>query len=239
MIFSSWDIFSRVLDNPRGYDLATTDVRKNGGKVWVDHIHPTTKIHDIFAYDLVSWLNVQSAHGADATGLVLGDHAPFMKAALLEAQKCEPSPTAFNVGCVITVRWPSASDQQRVLSVGYSRELPGNTHAEANALAKARELSSDALKAMFPTSAEPPKVDELLQIADVYTTMEPCSVRTSGLAPCADALIAAKIRRCFIGVGEPDDYVVCEGATKLQDAGIEVIWLKGLEQECLEEARRK
>lgn len=73
--------------------------------------------------------------------------------------------------------------------------------------------------------------------ASVYTTMEPCSVRTSGLAPCANALVDAKIKRCFIGVGEPDDFVQCEGAQRLKDAGIEVVWLAGLEAECLEVAR--
>ena len=67
--------------------------------------------------------------------------------------------------------------------------------------------------------------------------MEPCSIRTSGLAPCADAVIAAGIKRCFIGVGEPDDFVNCEGARKLKEAGVEVIWLAGLEKECLEVAR--
>lgn len=60
----------------------------------------------------------------------------------------------------------------------------------------------------------------------------------SGLAPCADALILAKVRRCFIGVAEPDDFVKCEGAQKLMNAGIQVSWLKGMEQECLAEARR-
>ncbi|KAH9951461.1 cytidine deaminase-like protein, partial [Amylocystis lapponica] len=116
-----------------------------------------------------------------------------------------------------------------ILARGYSRELPGNTHAEANALTKARNLSQEQLRHL---------VDELLAHADIYSTMEPCSVRTSGLAPCADAVVAAKLRRCFIGVGEPDDFVQCEGARKMQEAGIEVIWLKGLEKECLEVARR-
>ena len=46
------------------------------------------------------------------------------------------------------------------------------------------------------------------------------------------------MHRCFIGVGEPDDFVRCEGAQKLKAAGIEVVWVKGLEQECLDEARR-
>jgi len=155
------------------------------------------------------------------------------KLALVEARKCEPTPTAFCVGCVITVRW---LHQPIVLATGYSRELPGNTHAEANALTKAHALSLAELAMLF--SPPPINLDDILAHADVYTTLEPCSVRTSGLSPCADALIAAKVRRCFIGVGEPDDFVNCEGAKKLKDAGIQVIWMKGLEAECLDVARR-
>jgi pyrimidine deaminase RibD-like protein len=151
-----------------------------------------------------------------------------MRLALDEAKKCQSTPTAFCVGCIIVAR--SDNSPPIVLGTGFSRELAGNTHAEANALAKAREITADHGMAQ--------SIDEQLHTADVYTTMEPCSVRTSGLAPCADALIAAKIRRCIIGVGEPDDFVVCEGARKLTEAGIEVIWLKGLEDECLREARR-
>ena len=90
---------------------------------------------------------------------------------------------------------------------------------------------------MFSTT-EQLDLETVLTCADVYTTLEPCSVRTSGLAPCADALIAARIKRCFIGVGEPDDFVNCEGAQKLKDAGITVVWLKGLEDDCLQAARR-
>ena len=91
---------------------------------------------------------------------------------------------------------------------------------------------------MFPgAGATFQTIDDILARTDVYTTMEPCSVRLSGGAPCADALIAAKVPRCFIGVGEPDDFVVCVGAQKLKDAGVEVIWLKGLENECLNVAR--
>lgn len=122
-----------------------------------------------------------------------------------------------------------------VLATGYSRELPGNTHAEANALSKVKEISEEEIKRLVGASLSS---EELLRNADVYTTMEPCSVRTSGLAPCADALIAAKVHRCFIGVNEPPDFVNCEGAQKLKGAGIEVAWIKDLEQECLDVARR-
>ena len=161
----------------------------------------------------------------------------FLRLALDEARKCTPSPTAFCVGCVLTATYPPGSSKPVILSRGYSRELPGNTHAEANALTKARQLSEAQLLELFPDACPPLTIDTVLSHADIYTTMEPCSIRTSGLAPCADAVIAAGIKRCFIGVGEPDDFVNCEGARKLKEAGVEVIWLEGLEKECLEVAR--
>ncbi|CDO69500.1 hypothetical protein BN946_scf184785.g5 [Trametes cinnabarina] len=160
----------------------------------------------------------------------------FLRLALDEAKKCTPTPTAFCVGCVITAPYPPGL-KPVIIARGYSRELPGNTHAEANALTKARQLSQEQLAELFPDAPGPIDIDTLLTYADIYTTMEPCSVRTSGLSPCADAIIAAQIKRCFIGVGEPDDFVKCEGAQKLTNAGVEVIWLNGLEKECLEVAR--
>jgi pyrimidine deaminase RibD-like protein len=166
--------------------------------------------------------------------LYLDEHLHFLRLALEEAKKCDPTPTAFCVGCILVVRLPPGSNAV-VLAAGYSRELLGNTHAEANALSKARSLSSAELSILL--SASSVALDEVLPHVDVYTTMEPCSIRTSGLSPCADALVAAKIKRCFIGVGEPADFVVCEGAQKLKNAGIEVIWVKGLEEECLQVAR--
>ncbi|KAI0308019.1 cytidine deaminase-like protein [Multifurca ochricompacta] len=165
-------------------------------------------------------------------------HIRYLHLALLEAAKCEPTPTAFSVGCLLVARYPSITDPPVVLATGYSRELPGNTHAEANALTKARSLTPDELSAMFPNTEQTPHVNDVLTHADVYTTLEPCSVRTSGLAPCADALIAAKVPRCFVGVGEPDDFVQCEGAQKLKVAGCQIIWVKGLEEKCLAAARR-
>jgi pyrimidine deaminase RibD-like protein len=81
-------------------------------------------------------------------------------------------------------------------------------------------------------------IEELLQNVDVYCTMEPCSIRTSGLAPCTDALINAKVKRCFIGVNEPNDFVICEGVGRLRDAGVEVHWMPELTDECLAVARR-
>jgi len=118
-----------------------------------------------------------------------------------------------------------------VLSTGYSRELAGNTHAEANALQKARMLQT------LPGISETSTLSTLLHTASVYTTLEPCSVRTSGLAPCANALVDAGVKEVIIGVQEPDDFVTCEGVKVLRDGGVEVKWVKGLEEECLRVAR--
>ncbi|KIK96319.1 hypothetical protein PAXRUDRAFT_138699 [Paxillus rubicundulus Ve08.2h10] len=162
-----------------------------------------------------------------------------MQQALNEAlsESCVPVQTAFCVGCVLVVRLPG--EQPAVtLATGYSRELPGNTHAEANALTKAQNLSEPCLAALFPSISPTPSIEDLLSHTDVYTTLEPCSIRTSGLPACADALRKAGIKRCIIGVGEPDDFVKCEGAQKLKDAGVDVVWLKGLEKKCLAAARK-
>lgn len=166
------------------------------------------------------------------------EHMIFMQQALNEAlsDDCVPVQTAFCVGCVLVARVPGM--EPVTLSTGYSRELPGNTHAEANALTKALGLSEPHLAALFPLASPTLSIEDLLRHTDVYTTLEPCSVRTSGLPACADALIKAGIKRCIIGVGEPDDFVTCEGAQKLRDAGIDVVWLSGLEKQCLGAARR-
>uniref|UniRef100_K3XAD7 CMP/dCMP-type deaminase domain-containing protein n=1 Tax=Globisporangium ultimum (strain ATCC 200006 / CBS 805.95 / DAOM BR144) TaxID=431595 RepID=K3XAD7_GLOUD len=129
----------------------------------------------------------------------------FMKLAIAEAHKSVPSENAFCVGCVI-VR------DDKVISSGFSRELPGNTHAEQVALQK---LDFDAAN------------------ATVYTTMEPCSTRVSGNVPCVQSCLRAKVHRVVVGVMEPKNFVVCEGVRLLQDAGVEVELLKGLEEECL------
>jgi len=56
--------------------------------------------------------------------------------------------------------------------------------------------------------------------ADVYVTLEPCS-HHGQTSPCADALIAAKIARCYIAVIDPDARVNYQGAARLQEAGID------------------
>jgi diaminohydroxyphosphoribosylaminopyrimidine deaminase/5-amino-6-(5-phosphoribosylamino)uracil reductase len=57
--------------------------------------------------------------------------------------------------------------------------------------------------------------------ATVYVTLEPCS-HHGRTPPCADALIAAGVRRVVVGVEDPDPQVSGRGLARLREAGIEV-----------------
>ena len=123
--------------------------------------------------------------------------------------QCPVSPTAFCVGSTLFLPtqsplfydlrslfpcFPSDASEPAglILGNGYSRQIPGNTHAEANALADFRsrytELDSHGLATM----------EKVLQEAECYATMEPCSVRTSGGPSCALELVRAKVRAVYL-----------------------------------------
>ncbi|ORX66731.1 hypothetical protein DL89DRAFT_305234 [Linderina pennispora] len=131
----------------------------------------------------------------------------FMRMAIAEARNCTSVESAYNVGAVIT-------DGTQVLSTGYSRQFPGNTHAEQCALmALADKNISTANTTM-------------------YTTMEPCSTRLSGNVPCVKRVLNAKIARVFVGVAEPPNFVHCTGIEELRNHGVQVIVISELEDEC-------
>ena len=136
-----------------------------------------------------------------------------MDLALREAAKCKPTPSAFCVGAVIV---KSTS----------SRELEGNTHAEQCAIDKLVAGKGEAA------------AKEALHGADMYTTMEPCSVRLSGNKPCTDRILEYGIARVYLGTMEPDEFVKCEGVRILQDKGVQVYNVSGFAAKCLQEARR-
>jgi diaminohydroxyphosphoribosylaminopyrimidine deaminase/5-amino-6-(5-phosphoribosylamino)uracil reductase len=58
--------------------------------------------------------------------------------------------------------------------------------------------------------------------ATIYVTLEPCS--HFGLtSPCADAIVAAGLKRCVVAIEDPDPRVAGRGLDRLREAGIEVV----------------
>ena len=149
-------------------------------------------------------------------------HKAYLLQALECAKRSPPKPTNYCVGAVLV-----SLDGSIVLSTGYTLECEGNTHAEqccfiktAAKLGVTEELLAEVL---------PPSV--------LYTTMEPCSMRLSGNKSCVQRILdlKASIRTVYVGVKEPETFVgENEGRQKLEDAGIQVVHVQGLEAEILE-----
>jgi len=97
-----------------------------------------------------------------------------------------------SVGCVIV-------KDGEVVGEGWHQRA-GEAHAEINALRHAGDKAEGAT---------------------VFVTLEPCS-HTGKTPPCADALIAAGVRKVIADMKDPNPLVAGDGLKKLQDAGIEV-----------------
>jgi diaminohydroxyphosphoribosylaminopyrimidine deaminase/5-amino-6-(5-phosphoribosylamino)uracil reductase len=131
------------------------------------------------------------------------DHREWMSRAVDLAHRSPRSATAFAVGAVIV------DDTGRDIAQGYSRDDDPYVHAEESALLKAAG-------------------DARLTSATLYSTLEPCSKRSSRpQATCTGLIIAAGIPRVVIAWREPDIFVTCEGIAVLTAAGVEVVELPG------------
>ena len=154
-----------------------------------------------------------------------GDHKSYMQLALSLAQKSPPKPTNYRVGAVLV-----DLDTNDILATGYTLELPGNTHAEQCCLLKlARQhgVDEENLRQVLPSNLA------------LYTTVEPCSKRLSGNLPCAERVrrLAGSLRTVYVGVTEPETFVSQNtGKQLLQDSGISVVAVPGLEATILEVA---
>jgi diaminohydroxyphosphoribosylaminopyrimidine deaminase / 5-amino-6-(5-phosphoribosylamino)uracil reductase len=125
------------------------------------------------------------------------DHAMMARALALAERgvyTTKPNPM---VGCVI-VR-DDANDDSGILGEGWHARA-GEPHAEALALKIAGEQARGAT---------------------AYVTLEPCA-HTGKTGPCADALIAAGVRRVVAAMRDPFPRVDGAGFERLRAAGIEV-----------------
>ncbi|KAJ2062707.1 hypothetical protein GGI17_002214 [Coemansia sp. S146] len=135
----------------------------------------------------------------------------FMRLAIMQANLAEPSSNTFNTGVLLV-------NGTILIGEGHTREAHApQQHAAECAIAKARRS----------------KQAYLLRSATMYTTMEPCSSTRMSKVPCTTHIINANIARVVIGVKEPESFVNCKGVETLCAAGIDVVHLKILQEECL------
>jgi diaminohydroxyphosphoribosylaminopyrimidine deaminase/5-amino-6-(5-phosphoribosylamino)uracil reductase len=97
------------------------------------------------------------------------------------------------VGCVII------DAAGHVVGRGFTQR-GGRPHAETEALAMAGDRARSGT---------------------AYVTLEPCA-HHGKTPPCADALVAAGIKRCVVAIEDPDPRVSGGGLAKLKEAGIAV-----------------
>lgn len=123
----------------------------------------------------------------------------LLRLAVAESHRCPPSRTAFSVGALIV-----AADGTE-LARGHSRQGgdPG-VHAEEAALAAVADR-------------------DRLATATLYSSLEPCSTRSSRARSCTELILAAGLRRVVFAWREPLLFQDCQGAELLTAAGVEVI----------------
>lgn len=124
----------------------------------------------------------------------------WLRRAIALSRNCAPSSTAFNVGVVIV---DAAGNE---IASGYSRDTGPHVHAEESALSRLRPD------------------DPRLAAATMYSSLEPCTERSSGPQTCADRIVAAGIRYVVIAWREPALFVAdCQGVERLREAGVTVL----------------
>ncbi|KAJ2081997.1 hypothetical protein H4R24_001913 [Coemansia sp. RSA 988] len=134
----------------------------------------------------------------------------LMHKAIECGMKCTNVESAYNVGAVITDK------RGNIISTGYSRQYPGNTHAEQCAL---MTIEDSPNKTLLPEAA-------------MYTTMEPCSKRLSGNVPCLARILESGIKKVYFGIKEPPNFVNCSGIEQLIKHGVQAVHIKELEDKC-------
>ncbi len=120
------------------------------------------------------------------------DHAFMARAIALTERGRDTATPNPSVGCVLV-------KGARIIGEGW-HERAGEPHAEAKALAAALESPEGAT---------------------AYVSLEPCS-HHGRTPPCADALVAARVKRVVAAIEDPNPLVKGRGAARLREAGIRV-----------------
>lgn len=126
----------------------------------------------------------------------------WLREAIEHSRLCLPSLAAYSVGAIVV------SAQGIELARGYSRETAATAHAEEAALTRVQSKDLDG--------------------ATLYSSLEPCGVRTSRPVPCARLIAETAISRVVFALREPPTLAPGGGAAMLRAAGVEVVEVQEL-----------
>jgi pyrimidine deaminase RibD-like protein len=164
-------------------------------------------------------------------------HLNYIRRCLSLAEKSPPRPSNFRVGAMLVLRRDEAgpTDDDTVLSTGYTLELTGNTHAEQCCLsnyAAVHGVPEERIGEALPSDPSRKVI--------MYVTMEPCGHRLSGNTPCVQRIIRTRqgghrgIDKVYFGVKEPGTFVgESQGCKMLTEAGVEWEHIGGLEEDIV------
>ncbi len=113
------------------------------------------------------------------------------------SRSCRPSATSYCVGAVVV----TSSGE---IFEGYTHETSPTHHAEQEAILKAERSGAN------------------LEGATIYSSMEPCSTRSSEPESCSAIIIRHHFSRAIFALYEPSCFVHCTGALNMRLAGVEV-----------------
>ena len=121
----------------------------------------------------------------------------YLAQAVAAGRLCTPSATSYCVGAVVVL-----TDGRTF--TGHTHETSPTHHAEQEAIRKALDAGAD------------------LRGAAIYSSMEPCSQRSSEPESCTQLILRHGFARVVFALYEPDRFVCCRGAQTLREAGVDV-----------------
>ncbi len=122
----------------------------------------------------------------------------YMSEAIRQSLACVKDLTHYCVGAVIV----TASGE---VFTGYTGETGEHDHAEEAAILKADRAGAE------------------LKGATIYSSMEPCSKRSSKAKSCSELILDRGFARVVFALAEPPRFVQCVGECMLRKGGVEVV----------------
>ena len=135
-----------------------------------------------------------------------------LQLARLGAYYVAPNPM---VGAVLV---HGEGENAKIIGEGWHRQY-GGPHAEVNCFASVKAED-----------------EHLVKESTLYVSLEPCS-HFGKTPPCADLIVQKGVKRCVVGMLDPNPLVAGQGIKRLQNNGIEVV-TGILEAECRELNKR-